>query len=88
MENYKIIKATTLTASEQTLYSNTSGAVIKTIVLQSTNSTITKATLAFDGVAFNFDLDGGITKFDCPIMTKEIKGSGNGVNIHITGLQL
>ncbi len=88
MEEYKIIKATTLTEAEQTLYSNTSGAVVKTIVLQSTNPTITKATLSFDGVAFNFELGSDVTKFEGPIMTKAIKGSGNGVNVHITGLQL
>ena len=88
MEEYKIIKATTLTESEQTLYSNTSGSVVKTIVLQSTNPTITKATLSFDGVAFNFELGSDVTKFEGPIMTKAIKGSGNGVNVHITGLQL
>lgn len=88
MEEYKIIKATILTESEQTLYSNTSGAVVKTIVLQSTNPTITKATLSFDGVAFNFELGSDVTKFEGPIMTKAIKGSGDGVNVHITGLQL
>lgn len=88
MEEYKIIKATTLTEAEQTLYSNTSGAVVKTIVLQSTNPTITKATLSFDGVAFNFELGSDVTKFEGPVMTKAIKGSGDGVNVHITGLQL
>lgn len=88
MEEYKIIKATSLTDVEQTLYSNTSGAVVKTIVLQSTNPTTTKATLSFDGVAFNFELGSDVTKFEGPVMTKAIKGSGNGVNVHITGLQL
>lgn len=88
MEEYKIIKATTLTEAEQTLYSNSSGVIVKTIVLQSTNPTITKATLSFDGVAFNFDLDSSVMKFDGPIMTKEIKAIGDGVQIHITGLQL
>ena len=88
MEEYKIIKATTLTESEQTLYSNPSGAVVKTIVLQSTNPTTTKATLSFDGVAFNFELGSDVTKFEGPIMSKAIKGSGDGVNVHITGLQL
>ena len=88
MEEYKIIKATTLTEAEQTLYSNSSGVIVKTIVLQSTNPTTTKATLSFDGVAFNFELGSDVTKFGGPIMTKAIKGSGNGVNVHITGLQL
>ena len=86
MEEYKIIKATTLTEAEQTLYSNSSGVIVKTIVLQSTNPTTTKATLSFDGVAFNFELGSDVTKFEGPIMTKAIKGSGNGVNVHITGL--
>lgn len=88
MEEYKIIKATTLTEAEQTLYSNSSGVIVKTIVLQSTNPTTTKATLSFDGVAFNFELGSDVTKFEGPVMTKAIKGSGNGVNVHITGLQL
>lgn len=88
MEEYKIIKATTLTEAEQTLYSNSSGVIVKKIVLQSTNPTTTKATLSFDGVAFNFELGSDVTKFEGPIMTKAIKGSGNGVNVHITGLQL
>ena len=88
MEEYKIIKATTLTEAEQTLYSNSSGVIVKTIVLQSTNPEITKATLSFDGVAFNFELGSDVTKFEGPIMTKAIKGSGDGVNVHITGLQL
>lgn len=88
MEEYKIIKATTLTEAEQTLYSNSSGVIVKSIVLQSTNPTTTKATLSFDGVAFNFELGSDVTKFEGPIMTKAIKGSGNGVNVHITGLQL
>lgn len=88
MEEYKIIKATTLTEVEQTLYSNSSGVIVKTIVLQSTNPTTTKATLSFDGVAFNFELGSYVTKFEGPIMTKAIKGSGDGVNVHITGLQL
>lgn len=88
MEEYKIIKATTLTEAEQTLYSNSSGVIVKTIVLQSTKPTTTKATLSFDGVAFNFELGSDVTKFEGPVMTKAIKGSGNGVNVHITGLQL
>ena len=88
MEEYKIIKATTLTEAEQTLYSNSSGVIVKTIALQSTNPTTTKATLSFDGVAFNFELGSDVTKFEGPVMTKAIKGSGNGVNVHITGLQL
>ena len=88
MEEYKIIKATTLTEAEQTLYSNSSGVIVKSIVLQSTNPTTTKATLSFDGVAFNFELGSDVTKFEGPIMTKAIKGSGDGVNVHITGLQL
>ena len=88
MEDYKIIKASTLTEEEQVLYSHSSGVVIKTVILQSTNPTTTKATLSFDGVAFNFELGSDVTKLEGPIMTKAIKGSGDGVNVHITGLQL
>ena len=88
MEEYKVISATTLTEAEQQIYQNSYGAIIKTILLYANGSESTKATLSFDGVAFNFDLDSSVMKFDGPIMTKEIKAIGDGVQIHITGLQL
>ena len=88
MEEYKIINAKILTDSEEILYTNKYGAIIKTIILQSTNPEITEATLSFDGVAFNFDLTGDTKVISTPIFAKEIKAIGDGVQIHITGLQL
>lgn len=88
MEEYKVISATTLTGVEQQIYQNSYGAIIKTILLYANGSESTKATLSFDGVAFNFDLTGDTKVISTPIFAKVIKASGNGVNIHITGLQL
>lgn len=86
MEEYKSMTAT-LTDIEQTIYINLSGMIIKSILLQAT-TTNKQATLKFDGVAFNFNLNEDTTIISIPIMTKSIKGSGNGINIHITALQL
>ncbi len=86
MEEYKII-ATTLTDTEQTIYSNSNGMIVKSILLQAT-TTNQQATLQFDGVAFNFNLNEDTTIISTPIMTKNIKASGTGINLHITALQL
>lgn len=86
MEDYKTV-ATTLADNEQTIYTNSNGMIIKTILLQST-TTNKQATLQFDGVAFNFNLNEDTTIISTPIMTKNIKASGTGINLHITALQL
>lgn len=86
MEEYKSMTAT-LTDIEQTIYINSSGIIIKSILLQAT-TTNKQATLKFDGVAFNFNLNEETTVISTPIMTKSIKGSGSGINVHITALHL
>ena len=86
MEDYKTV-ATTLADNEQTIYTNSNGMIIKTILLQST-TTNKQATLQFDGVAFNFNLNEDTTIISTPIMTKNIKASWTGINLHITALQL
>ena len=88
MEEYVTINALTMSSSAETIYSNSKGAIVKTILLHPTNSDVKKATLLFDGVAFDFELLNGTTIINTPILAKSIKGSGQGVNIHITGLQL
>lgn len=86
MEEYKLIVAT-LNDTEQTIYTNSNGMIIKSILLQAT-TTNKQATLIVDGVAFNFNLNEDTTIISTPIMTKNIKGSGSGINVHITALQL
>ena len=89
MEEFAIIANQTLTNEEEVIYSNSRGAVVKTILLFNSNNSETKATLTFDGVAFNYALPtDDVYIINSPIMTKEIKAVGEGVNIHITGLQL
>ncbi len=88
MEEYITVAATNLTTTEKNLYTDSKGAIVKTILLNNTNQTITEATLTFDGVAFNFKLDLGTTVIEGPILTKNLSGLGDGVNVHITGLQL
>ena len=89
MEEVKRIVATTLTDTETELYKNSNGAIVKTILLYNSDSLEEEVTLNLDGVTFLFSLNAKEFKIiDTPIMTNLIKGKGQGVNIHITGIQL
>ena len=86
MEEFAIIANQTLTNEETVIYSNSRGAVIKTILLSAPAQT--EVVLTFDGVTFPFTIEKETMTISTPILTKEIKASGDNVNIHITGLQL
>lgn len=89
MEEYKRIVATTLTNEEKTLYSNSNGAIIKTILMHNTTDNEIETALSFDGVIFLFKIASKETLIvDKVILTNILKGKGNGVNIHISGIQL
>ena len=89
MEEFIILANKTLTGQEENLYTNASGAVIKTIVLHNSTGVKTEAALNFDSVAFKFALESNETRIlDNTILTKTMSGQGDGVNIHITALQL
>ena len=86
MEDFVIIASQTLTNEEEIIYLNSSGAVIKTILL---NAPIeTEVSLMFDGIPFLFLIKNETTVISTPILTRKIEAFGDGVNIHITGLQL
>ena len=87
MEEFIILANKTLSAKEENLYSNSKGAIVKTIILHNT-STKSEATLKFDSVASKFALEADETKIlDNIIFTKKIDAQGNAINIHITALQ-
>ena len=86
MEEFAIIVNQTLTNEESVVYSNTNGAIIKTILLNA--PTQTEVVLVFDDVPFSFLVEKETTIISTPILTKKIKATGGGVNLHITGLQL
>lgn len=86
MEEFAIIANQTLTNEETVIYSNSRGAVIKTILLSA--PTQTEVLLKFDEIPFFFSVEKETTIITTPILTKEIKATGESVNIHITGLQL
>lgn len=89
MEEIIRIAAQTLNSTETTLYNNVDGAIVKTILLHNTNSIESEITLKFDSVIFLFTLAASETKMlDYIIKTNNIKATGDGVNIHISGLQL
>lgn len=89
MEEYKRIAATTLAEEEKTIYSNSNGAIIKTILMHNTADNEIETALSFDGVIFLFKIAPKETLIvDKVILTNLLKGKGNGVNIHISGIQL
>ena len=52
----KRIAAKTLTDTEESLYTNSAGAIVKTILLHNSNATEKEVTLNIDGVTFLFKL--------------------------------
>ena len=86
MEEFVIVANRTLTNEEDVIYSNSRGAVVKTILLNA--PTQTEVVLVFDEIPFSFLTEKETTVISTPILTKEIKASGDSVNVHITGLQL
>lgn len=89
MEDYKRIAAVTLSDAETTLYTNAKGAIVKTIIMHNTTSTEVDVTLSIDSVIFIFKIATKETIIvDKPILTNLLKAKGNGVNIHISGIQL
>lgn len=89
MEEIIRIVATTLSSTEQTLYSDINGAIVKTIALNNTNNANVEATLNIDGVAFLIPLEAKETKIITSVMVvNNLKATGDGVNIHVSGIQL
>ena len=85
----KRLAAKILTDNEESLYNNSAGAIVKTILLHNSSDVEKEVTLNFDSVAFLFTLNSKETKIiSSPLVTNSIKGSGAGVNIHISGIQL
>jgi|GEM_PF-6412488 len=89
MDEIVRLAATALTDTEQTLYSNINGAVVKTIILYNSNTTEKELSLKLDSIEFKFKLATGETKvLDSPVVSNLIKATGLGINIHISGIQL
>lgn len=89
MEEYKRIAAVTLSDVETTLYTNSKGAILKTILMYNTTSVEVDVTLSLDSVIFIFKIAPKETLIvDKAILTNVVKAKGNGANIHITGIQL
>lgn len=89
MEEIIRLSSKKLNASEEILYTNINGAVVKSILLFNNNNSDKKVTLKLDSVTFLFKLAANETKIiDTPIVTNLIEASGENINIHISGIQL
>lgn len=83
------IAAKSLGAEEEVLYANSEGAIIKTIMMYNSTETEREVTLNLDSVTFSFKLISNETRIiNTPLVTNSIKASGEGVNVHISGIQL
>ena len=67
MEEFSIIANLTLTSEEKTVYSNSVGVVVKTILLSAPMQS--EAVLVFDGMPFPFSIEKGTTVISTPILT-------------------
>lgn len=89
MEEIIRLSSKKLNASEEILYTNINGAVVKSILLFNNNNSDKEVTLKLDSVTFLFKLTANETKIiDTPIVTNLIEASGENINIHISGIQL
>ncbi|ATD55404.1 hypothetical protein [Clostridium chauvoei] len=83
------IKAGILSDIESEIYNNINGAVVKTIILHNSNDIKKEVMLNIDGVAFFVILEQKETRIiNNTIMINSLKAIGEGINIHITGIQL
>ncbi|MDU2489630.1 MAG: hypothetical protein E7D27_03415 [Clostridium celatum] len=83
------IKAGSLSDAEEQIYNNVNGAVIKTIILYNNNESKKEVTLNIDGVAFLISLESKETRIiNNSIKVNLLKVKGEGVNAHITAVQL
>lgn len=88
MSAYKLFAAKTLTVSEESLYSRTDGFIIKTIMLYNPSDSQTTVSFKFDSILFNFELQPKEVKtLSDTVFCKTLSASGNGVSVHISGLQ-
>ncbi len=88
MSNYKVFAAKILTSSEVDLYSRTDGFIIKTIMIYNPSLSTKSVDLKFDGIDFVVKLEADETKIlSNAVFCKSLKGSGDGVSIHVSGLQ-
>ena len=89
MGEYKRIAAVALSDVETTLYTDSKGAIVKTILMHNTTSAEVDVTLSIDSVIFIFKIAAKETiMVDKTILINNLKAKGNGVNIHISGIQL
>ena len=81
------IAAVSLTAAEQVLYSNK--CIVRTIILYNTNATEASVSIVIDSILFKISLNANETKIiEVVTVSNQIKASGLGINIHISGVAL
>lgn len=81
------ISAETLTATDKILHSDK--CIIRTIMLYNSNSTESSVSITIDSILFKFELNALETKIiELVTVADQIKASGVGINIHISGVTI
>ncbi len=87
MEDFSVIYKGTLTTQDTTLFNDQKGCIVKNLMIYNTNQAQAQVNLSFDDVLFVFELQiNEYKKIDMLPFTQKITGSGDGVNIHVSGL--
>ena len=87
MEDFSVIYTGTLTAQDSTLFDNTNGCIVKNLMVYNTKGQVSQLKLVFDDVEFLLELkQNEFKKIEILPFTKKIVASGDGINIHVSGL--
>lgn len=87
MEDFSVIYNGVLTGIDADLFDNPKGCIVKNLMLYNTNQAQVQVRLTFDDVLFIFELQANeYKKLDMLPFTQKIVASGDGVNIHASGL--
>lgn len=89
MENFSVIFSGNLTGQDTILFEDKRGCIVKNLMIQNTTQAQIQVNLSFDDVPFVFELQANEYKrLDMLPFTQKINGSGDGTNIHISGLEI
>ncbi len=86
MESFSVIYAGNLTSTDQVIFDNPSGCIVKNFMIYHQQNQPGRLKVSFDEVDFFMDLQANeMKRVDILPFTKKIIASGEGINIHLSG---
>lgn len=87
MENFSVIYTGILTNTDQVMFDNPSGCIVKNFMVYNQQNQPGRLKVSFDTVDFFMDLQANeMKRVDILPFTKKIIASGEGINVHLSGL--